>query len=383
MKTTLYYLSIAITLVVLLLSCNKNKRVTDNNYENVEIDINKTIKTPGTVFSKIEIIPLQTNDTVLLNRIKSVNYFNNKYYVVIDKNLIVHVFDSNGQFISNSSGKTGRGPEEYYTINDAIYNQFTDRIDLLGYDNSEIITYDKKFNFVTRVKIKTKEKFHFSSFIALSKDTYALTPNLLECTDKVIIYNIKNNQYETLLIEGNISKLTMTESPFKYCHNSKTVYFTPLSINYSVFEIKPSNQRLDKTINLDILSHPIEDTKLQSLKTEREKVDFLLNESSSVLPLRNMVSSKYVTSIIIRDKDLYTFIHNRTTNTNNTIKNKYSSNHQLPLFFTLEDNILFSLVNSFDINMYIAENLADENEKLSLSKINNDSNPIIVKYYLK
>lgn len=383
MKTTCYFLFIVSILVVAFMSCNNKNETIKSNCESIEIDISKTNTNPATAFSKIKITPLQTNDTVLLNRIKTVNLFANKYFVVIDKDLIVHIFDSNGQFISNSAKKSGPGPEEYYTINDAIYNQFTDKFELLGYNNSEIITYDKYFNFIRRVKVKTKEKFHFSSFIALNNDEYALTPSLHESTDKIVVYNVKNDHSETLTVEGNIAKLTMTETPFKYSAGNNTFYFTPVSINNSVFNIHAAKKRLERIIDIRVLKNPINETKLKNFNTDNEVADFLFNNSSYVLPLRTMVSEKYMVSIIMKDKELFTFSHNRETDISYVTKNKYRAEQSLPLFFTLEDNILYSLVNSFDVKMHVDMDLLDESDIEVLEKIEEDSNPVIVKYILK
>ncbi len=382
MKITCKFLLILFLIIITLIAC-KNKNESENSpFENIEIDISKSKNNPSNVFSKIKIIPLHTSDTVLLNRIKSVNFFDNKYYVVIDKNLIVHIFDKNGDYISNSGKKIGVGPEDYYTINDAIYNRFTDKFELLGYDNSEIITYDKYFNFIKRVKVKTKERLHFSSFIALSKYEYILTPSLHESMDNVIIYNVNDNKSEKLKVEGNIAKLTMTETPFKYSSNHKTLYFTPISLNYSIFAVNTSTKQLDKKMNINIVKNQIEESKLKGFKTDHEISDYLFN-SSFALPLRNLVNDKYLVSIILKDKDLYTFTHSRESGLSNITKNKYKSDLSLPLFFTLEDDALYSLINSFDVNKCVDKNLLDESDKKLLEKIDEDSNPVIVIYYLK
>jgi hypothetical protein len=96
-----------------------------------------------------------------------------------------------------------------------------------------------------------------------------------------------------------------------------------------------------------------------------------------------MVSEKYMVSIIMKDKELFTFSHNRETDISYVTKNKYKAEQRLPLFFTLEDNILYSFVNSFDVKMHVDMDLLDESDIEVLEKIEEDSNPVIVKYILK
>jgi len=65
------------------------------------------------ISESIQIIPLETNDSVVLAYISGIRFEKNKLYIRATNG--VFVFDSNGKFL-NKISSAGRGPQEYITL---------------------------------------------------------------------------------------------------------------------------------------------------------------------------------------------------------------------------------------------------------------------------
>ena len=69
------------------------------------------------LFSRIEVIPLETNDTALMDHVHRIRKVNNKYYILNEdypgfQYINILVYDAEGNFL-HPIGKKGQGPEEY------------------------------------------------------------------------------------------------------------------------------------------------------------------------------------------------------------------------------------------------------------------------------
>ena len=94
-------------LCLLICSCNNIVKKGDTNEKSISVNL-ENISNPNfkEIFNSIEICPLETNDSSLIGNFfntKKAFYIPNKYYVVIDDNYIIHLFNMKGEAISNSS----------------------------------------------------------------------------------------------------------------------------------------------------------------------------------------------------------------------------------------------------------------------------------------
>ena len=100
----------------LLASCSKSAN--GNEGKNVlHAKLEKTEVSLKDLFSKIEVIPLETNDTALMDHIRRVREVDGKYYILSEEYpgfsyITTMVFDAEGNFL-HTIGKKGQGPGEY------------------------------------------------------------------------------------------------------------------------------------------------------------------------------------------------------------------------------------------------------------------------------
>ena len=84
-------------LFLLICSCNDIAKNGDTNERLISVNLEK-ISNPDfkEIFNSIEICPLETNDSSLIGNFfntKKAFYIPNKYYVVIDGNYVIHIFN--------------------------------------------------------------------------------------------------------------------------------------------------------------------------------------------------------------------------------------------------------------------------------------------------
>ena len=93
-KTTTY---IVIGVICLLFfSCNKK----DNTYQGkvLSVELKENELDPSHLFSKVEIIPLETTDESLITSIHQIIEYNNRFYILDDRIYVLFCFDKSGKF---------------------------------------------------------------------------------------------------------------------------------------------------------------------------------------------------------------------------------------------------------------------------------------------
>lgn len=135
-------------LCMLLLSCNKQNSKTEQKILHVELSPKDLAA--STLFKKIEVIPLETNEQCLLKTIGRVIEADNKYYILDDDREmgILFCFDKQGKFLSKID-KTGNGPGEYNMIYEVIANPEENLIHMLS-PMGAIYTYTTDGQFIKR-----------------------------------------------------------------------------------------------------------------------------------------------------------------------------------------------------------------------------------------
>ena len=152
-------------------------------------------------FSHIELIPLETNDDVLIGRVWQIIEHQDKYYIFDFHNAqrCVLVFDESGKF-SHKIGKIGQGPGEYSNIEYVYINPFTGNIDFLQ-PFGQIFSYDLSGNHVMTSHTITNDTLRaVSEMMAISEKTYVFrsggnSPNITyyDMEEKRILYQAYEN----------------------------------------------------------------------------------------------------------------------------------------------------------------------------------------------
>jgi hypothetical protein len=341
------------------------------------------------IFSKIEIVPLQTTDTTLIGVIRQF-IMTDDYFIVQDNQAIISVFDKAGNFISNSSECHGQGPEDYSILMGMAYNENTRCVDILTPYN--LISYNLNFQFERKAGLPAYAKtdrhsgLFFYELFATGKDKYMLFPTTIsKDAHKIVFYDSKEEKIikEISYEEDVISALTQQVQNISYL-DERNLSFSPFALTYFLYTIDLEDFSIEKKYKLDFGNSSVTAKDLERFNNEKEKVDYLAFESKNPLPLRNFFNRKYLVSIIRYSNEYYTFVKQLETDRDYLIKNSHLNEKiNIPAFNGLKNDILYSIVTPVELKKYLDTTLLSDKDKLLSENIAEDDNPVVVKYYLQ
>ena len=150
-----YFVSI---LLIFLFACQHEKQ--SNDYLILRASLEETEVSMNDLFSKVEVLPLETNDSCLLVFPYKLLLWDD-YYAVFDYQIpCLFIYDSSGKFVRRIGSK-GQGPGEYTFIYDALRDTHTGEFQLLS-PFGEIFCYSSEGSFLK--KIKLPQKYNYWAF---------------------------------------------------------------------------------------------------------------------------------------------------------------------------------------------------------------------------
>ncbi|WP_106831895.1 6-bladed beta-propeller [Parabacteroides pacaensis] len=391
-------LDLVILVLVTFIACNQKIKLENTFVESIPIDLDKTEnKNLSDFVRNIELVPLYTDINCLVSTYNKFAYYKEiGMFLIMDKDLVVSLFSKEGQFIASSKAVMGVGPGEYRTAVDAIYNPYTKNIEILT-PYGKIYRYDTSFHFVEEKSLEQSTQV-FARFVPLQKNKYVLTPVILGDKD-IAIYFCDYDQKEIgkpiRYDEDYISSLTMNYNPFLKLNND--LYFSPLCFNYMFYKILPESQQLQPIMKLDFGSHTVHKKDIvnrfgTASKTISKQEDRTFNYSvmdnvnnylleNTAVPAIKFFNEKYVYVLVLKNGKRITYIYDRKT------KRSYMQTNENPIRLSfcldIDDTVLFAAVQPYELEKLIDIKLLDEKSKQALANIQEDDNPIIVKYYLR
>ena len=203
--TMKYYYIIVLFSICLWSACKKtsDEHIDDHLASHISIDVSNiefTMKA-SELFSKVDFIPLETNDVSLIGSIDKLLIYGQRYFIMDKQTLSVMIFSDKGQFIHKIS-KPGNGPDEYTTL----YNLFIDEK-----NKWFIMDTDTKlfyYHLDSYELIEAKKKYHNSDVAYLGNNTFAYylydNPNVKNSL--VVERELLKNNFSNLVGEENICK---------------------------------------------------------------------------------------------------------------------------------------------------------------------------------
>jgi hypothetical protein len=278
-----------------------------------------------------------------------------------------------------------------------VYNPFSKAIELLN-PYGMIYRYDTTFCFMEKISMDQSDLV-FSRFFPTGINRYVQTPAVLRNTDAVLYfcdYEKKTVSPPVNYEEDFISTITMNYDFF--FNVDEELFFSPLGIDYHFYRIDPDNQTLSPVIRLDFGNKAIQKEKIKKMgaysskSVNREKnrdadiekmrkVNDYLFTSGYSLPMIKFFNEQYVYVHISENYNKSNFIYNRKTE--KSFLHPSGSSFEACPFLALDDNILIALIPPYLLEEYIDRQYMNEENLMKLDKIEEEDNPVIVKYYLR
>ena len=375
MKVLIYTL-----LIVLVTSCNKT---IDISYKTLHSDLDHYQSIPTEkLFSKIEIISLETNEQSLIQKISKVIEYNSRLYIRDYRQKAILIFDKAGKFISKIH-TVGRAPSEYSLLYDIAINTYSETLEALD-PMGKIITYDLKGNYISSIYLPHPPMaYHLISI--LNKDSILLHTEPYITTDDT--FRIFSRKADSITKQFNKQQEFIAWNIKGPLQVYKDTLFYSQAIHNEVYKIINDSLYHAYSWNFGKYSYDINQMQLPDLTDPTKQMKFYKEVMySSKIPYTFSFSGQndkyYYCSIFMKEKMVHVF------------QDKMSKKDIV--FSTMEENIgIFPL--SIDNEKIIgitdddwmplsslmnAKNANISNQEI-LKELTDNSNPILVKYYFK
>ena len=383
-----------IILSIIIFSCSPKNKNLPSGIEIIPVEVNKVSQDISSFLEKIEIVPLETNDSSLLYRCSKTIYDSEMdMYVIYTGDQIVYTFSGNGKYIANSKKMQGQGPEEYVMVLDISLNPYLKGIDMFNPYGS-IYTYSPTFELLAKRKIKPE--FPTNYMMALDADNYICTYPSLWTDQEVSFVNLTKQQTVNTNYEGTISGNTMSHACFY--HIGDQFYFVPTGLNYYFYQIDTKEKKLTPIMYLDFGDAEVKPDGLpgrawgkrtdsnkekdEIIKETQERTRYL-RTSNHILPLLKFFDDNYVYAYLGQTEKGFGshYIYNRKQ------KEGFLLKEGKPFFmypcFGIVDNVLLALCEPNMVYKFVDRKFMSPEEIKKMEQLKDDDNPVILKYYLK
>ena len=238
MKNCFYLL----LLTWILAACSSQTKETKNNV--LKATLKETEVSLKDLFSRIEVIPLETNDTALMDHVHRIRKVNNKYYILNEDYpgftyINILVYDVEGNFL-HTIGKKGQGPEEYpWLIYDMDIDAEKDLVYMMS-PSGMLYLYRTDGSFVRKMNMPEGLIYHGLQFLN-SNQLLSWAGGTDIDNDAMCVLDADSAKLiKGLWRDHNDPNWDIIE--FTYAYQDK-IYFTP-SIDRQVYEVTSDSLRI-------------------------------------------------------------------------------------------------------------------------------------------
>lgn len=383
-----------ILLLLIICACSSGKHKIEDGIEVIPVEVSKVSKDASSFIEKMELVPLETNDSSIFHKYKKVVYDKDMdIYAIYTRKQVVFTFSGEGHFIGNSKRVQGQGPDEYTMVLDMKFNPYMKGIDLLN-PYGTIYTYSPTFELLSKRTIKPE--FPIDYLMALSPDDYIFTYPFLWTDQEVLFANLKTKEMNKASYTGTISGNNMGQECFYRMGND--FYFIPQGLNYYFYRIDTTEKKLVPVMYLDFGNSEVEESGLpgratgkrvdkdeersQIVKEVQERYRFV-RESNHIIPLLKFFNDDYVYMHLAKTSRGYGghYIFNRKTREGFLLWD--AAPFLMPPCFAIIDNVLLCICPPDKVAEIVDRRFMSSEEIRKMEQLKEDDNPVIVKYYLK
>ena len=226
----------------ILAACSSQTKETKNNV--LKAALKETEVSLKDLFSRIEVIPLETNDTALMDHVHRIRKVNNKYYILNEDYpgftyINILVYDAEGNFL-HTIGKKGQGPEEYpWLIYDMDIDAEKDLVYMMS-PSGMLYLYRTDGSFVRKMNMPEGLIYHGLQFLN-SNQLLSWAGGTDIDNDAMSVLDADSAKLiKGLWRDHNDPNWDIIE--FTYAYQDK-IYFTP-SIDRQVYEVTSDSLRI-------------------------------------------------------------------------------------------------------------------------------------------
>jgi len=349
----------------------------DNGVQTIKINLEQSSSTSiKEVFPKIEIIKLETNDSILIKRIIKVLSYDDML-IVLDYPKAVHAFDLNGNYLY-PIGREGRGPDEYVAVADIGINQFNNCIEILE-PMGRLKSYSLKGSFLDQYQLHTSAH----SFLNIDEDRVLLSFYYGE--KKLQVFSKKTGTLvaDMYPMSQQVNRLLPFSEVSGSIINYQDKIFYQFPLSNEIFEFEDNRLKLSYTIDAGRNSFELDDIKWDSDRNRKYYTELLWNKNEYAFLFHGHVENEsYIfKKFLVEDGEAF-FLHDKKGGKTKTIM-EFLEGVDMPIFYHYDEieNTVFAAVDPFEIEQFITDDMLDQKNKNIFDSIDEGDNPVIVKYH--
>lgn len=373
----------------ILAACSSQTKETGDNV--LKATLKETEVSLKDLFSRIEVIPLETNDTALMDHVHRIRKVNNKYYILNEDYpgftyINILVYDAEGNFL-HTIGKKGQGPEEYpWLIYDMDIDAEKDLVYMMS-PSGMLYLYRTDGSFVRKMNMPEGLIYHGLQFLN-SNQLLSWAGGTDIDNDAMSVLDADSAKLiKGLWRDHNDPNWDIIE--FTYAYQDK-IYFTP-SIDRQVYEVTSDSLRIayEWDFGEDNYDASSVRSRLEGLTIAEKDEKWNEMRKTGGVPytlLKQGQTNKYYFTNVLgilgeRDdkgyaKNYFSLFYEKATGRSFYFK-KTTEGLAIRPDMTTEE-ALYQLIPTEDLELLLP--VLDETEKAKVMKRVEDDNPCLVKF---
>lgn len=267
-------------LAIICYSCDGDK-VASEKLKSVDLgDLNEA--SISDVFELCDAIALRDGQEPFLSGLSDISR-SGDYFVAVDGNCVVYLFDLNGKMVSSSARVRGHGHGEYYHLLAYAFNPFSQRVEIAT--PTKLLFYDTDFNFEKEVPLPTRlpkegdDRCLFNHIYDLDEHLHALLPSTASYNKHSIVFFGSDKQEIVKAIDFSddlIGYVNMQSSCFTALGDS--IVFYPAGISKHISCLDKDDLSLRKVVEITGVQH-------KKFDNEDDYSQYAM-QSANLMPLR-------------------------------------------------------------------------------------------------
>ena len=382
-----------IILPVLLIVAACSSSINHEEERNVlKVQLEETEVSLKDLFGKIEVIPLETNDTALMDHIHRVREVNGKYYILSEEYpgfsyITTMVFDAEGNFL-HTIGKKGQGPGEYPWL---IYDMDIDVKKNLLYmfsPDGKFYLYRLDGSFVRKMEIQGLFLRAYHNMELLDDNRMLIWSGTDIEDDAMNLLDTDSATFVKGLWKDYFQMNWAVSGDFCHKYQGKT-YFTP-AVERKVYELDVDSLRVayewdfgkdnydasEARSNLKGLYHKEANDRWSEMRRSGNVPYTILGQGQMDKYHFAYFLGRYDDEDIVPEENRFTLFYEKATGKSRYFKKTIEGLAIRPCL--IKEDAMYQLIPTEDLEILLP--VLDEAEKAKVRKRIEDDNPCLVKF---
>lgn len=366
--------------IILFNSCTKSI-VSSNNVFCIDLDKTQTI-TAKDLFSKIEIVTLETNEQSLIHAISKVVEHESRLYILDSRQKAILIFNSEGKFIAKIHS-VGRAPEEYSLLYDIQINTYSNTLEGLD-PMGKILTYDLDGKYISTIYLP-HPPMAYHNITILNQDSILLHTKPTYIEDYTFrIYSRKSDSIVSKFNRQKESIFWRIQSPIQSYKDS--IYYSRAIYN-QIYRVKNDTIINAYSWNFGEYAYDLTQMEIPDLTDPVQQMKFYKEVMySAKIPYTycfNGQNDRYYYSCIYMKDKMINIFYNKESKKEIVFSTMEDNIGIQPLMIDNEKIIGITDEDWVPLSPFILSKSSNIINQEAIANMTDDSNPILVKYIFK